>query len=401
MNKKWIAVIALAVVILLVLAFCGLNQGDEPVDPTTGPTEPTAQTEETTEPTEPAPTEPEWEPGILRAAYAEGIFDTLIVGTEVEVVGQFKDYYVIAGEEYDLLVEKRFIRLDSEETFESWTAYARNGAEVFDSVYMREDPAATLKTNTDLTVLEGKGNWLYVEWADGKGYMNAECISKTRIGGGAKPDSGSSGGNGGTTEQPKDGTDVDIGSLSHNQVQGGVVLLGAYYGPEQEPDFTPGKGIVIAEAVEAYLVLGKRDDEVKVTEAGDDYCTVWLEEELYVKLPRWLVRLEGDEEYEFWNGYAKSSAIVYEEYQLRNEVKKLNRNTEVTVLDEIPEKLYSYYHPGCYVVEIDGEVYYMTLDSVSKTKYTAPSNNDGGNGGGGNNSGGGGSTGDTWTPPAL
>lgn len=154
----------------------------------------------------------------------------------------------------------------------------------------------------------------------------------------------------------------------------------------------------------SYLVLGKRDDEVKVTESDDDYCTVWLEEELYVKLPRWLVRLEGDEEYESWNGYTSNGAILYEEYQLRNEVKKLNRNTEVTVLDIIPEKLYSCYHPGCYVVEIEGEVYYMTLDSVSETKYTAPSNNSGGgdNGGSENNTGGGGgTTGDTWTPPAL
>ena len=398
MNKKWITIIALAVVLLLVLAFCGLNRDNEPVEPTTGPTEATTQpdeTVETIEPTEPAPAEPEWESGTLKAAYAEGIFDILGIGTEVEVVGQFKDYYVISGEEYDLLVEKRFVHLNSDNLFDNRTAYARNGAEVFDSVYMREDPVATLTTNTVLNVVEGKGNWVYVEWDAGDGYMLAERISKYRIESGTKPDSGSTEG---TTEQPKDGTDVDVGSLSCNQVQGGIILLGAYYGPEQEPDFEPGKGIVIADEVETYLVLGKRDDEVKVTEYDEEYCTIWLENELYVKLPRWLVRMEGDEKYESWNGYTSNGAVVYEEYQLRNEVKKLNRNTEIVVLDEISEKLYSYYHPGCYVVLIDGEVYYMAMDSVSETKYTAPKNN---NGGSENNNDGGETNGDIWTPPAL
>ena len=395
MNKKWIAIIALAVALLLVLAFCGTNHEDVPVDPTTQAVEPsqnTETTEPTTEPTE-APTEPLWEPGILRAAYAEGIFDILNVGTEVEVVGQFKDYYVISGETYDLLVEKRFICLNREDEFASWTAYARSGAEVFNSVYMREDPVAELATNTVLAVLEGKDDWIFVKWDDGEGYMLNERVSQNRIGTGTNPGSSS---NGGTQIVPNDGTDVDVGALSYNQTQGGIVLLGTYYGPAQEPDFEPGKGVVIADKVEAYLVIGKRDNTVKVTEVDEQYCTVWLEEELYVKLPRWLVRLEGDEMYESWNGYSSNGAAVYEEYQLRNEVKKLARNTEVIVLDEIPENTCSYYYPGCYVVQIDGEVYYMTLDSVSKTKISAPSYN-GGNSENGNS----GVTEDVWTPPAL
>lgn len=397
MKKKWNKLIALAVALLLVLAFCSLNRDDKPAEPTTVPTAPI------NDPTEPAPTEPVWEPGILRTAYAEGIFDVLSIGAEVDVVGQFGDYYVIAGEEYDLLVEKRFVRLDSETSFVEWTAYARSGAEVFSSVYMREDPVTTLTTNTVLSVVEGKDNWVYVKWDGGEGYVLADRISINRIGGNTKPDSGNGGETETPPEQPKDGTDVDIGSLSFNRVQGGVVLLGAYYGPQQEPDFAPGKGMVIADAVEAYLILGKRDDAVKVTAFDEESCTVWLEEELYVKLPRWLVRLAADEEYESWNGYSSYGAVVYDEYQLRNEAMKLVRNTEIVVLDEVSEKQYSYYHPGCYVVLIDGEVYYMTLDSVSDTEFTAPSNNnDGDSGNGGDHSEDPGTnTGDTWTPPVL
>ena len=384
---KRITAVVVAAMLLLFLSCCGATQDEEPTETTETvmQTEPATEpaTEPTTEPTEPAPTEPVWEPGILKAGYAEGLYEILPAGTEVEVVGQFKDYYVVKGEAHDTLVEKRFIRLNSEEPFEGRTMYARANAEVYASVYMRGEPVAVLSTNTVLTVLEGKGDWLLVEWDGGKGYLLEASASNTYITY-ANPGQGSG--------APADGTDVDVGSLSYGQTTGGIVLLGAYHGPEQEAGFEAGRGIVIADDVESYLVLGMRDDEVKVTAQDEEYCTVWLEDELYVKLPRWLVRLEGDEAYEPWDGYSKWNAAAYAEYQLRNEVMQLQTNTEVTVLDEIPEKLYSNPYPGCYVVMIEGELYYMTLDSVSETRIQ------GGTGNGGNGNGGGG---DIWTPPAL
>lgn len=188
------------------------------------------------------------------------------------------------------------------------------------------------------------------------------------------------------------GTDVDLGQLRSN---GGatLTLLGAYYGPEQEPDFTPGQGTILAEAVEGYLLLWNRGDSLKVTQWDETTCTIWVEEELYVTLPRYLVKLEADGTCESWTGYSRSQAIVYQEYQMRNKIRKLSINQVVTVLDELPEQCYSYLYPGCYVVEVDGEIGYMSAEDVRPNRFAVgtPGNSDGGSGGGG----------DTWTPPVL
>ena len=375
---KRVISLTLAVLLLLTLASCGKKEAE----PTTAPTveETTAPVVETTEETEaPAPTEPEWEPGISRAAYGEAVYAQLDAGTEVNVIGQFKDYFVIEGEELDLLVEKRFVRLDSEDPFESWDGYAMSGTEVFDNVYLRGEAIANLGRNTKVTVLEGKGDWLQIEWDGGSGYVDASKISKWYINSG----SGSSGGSSGGSSAPADGSDVPLGSLSARDFQAELTLLGAYYGPEMEEELETGMGVVLAQDVEAYICLLLRDDEAKVTEYDEETITIWLENDLYAQLPRWLLRLEGDEEYESWTGYSKWSGKVYEEYQMRNVQMTLTTNKQVTVLDELPD---------CYVVEVDGQIGYMELGDVSANRYVTS---------GGGSSGGGSSSGDTWTPPKM
>lgn len=375
---KRVISLTLAVLLLLTLASCGKKEAE----PTTAPTveETTAPVVETTEETEaPAPTEPEWEPGISRAAYGEAVYALLDAGTEVNVIGQFKDYFVIEGEELDLLVEKRFVRLDSEDPFESWDGYAMSGTEVFDNVYLRGEAIANLGRNTKVTVLEGKGDWLQIEWDGGSGYVDASKISKWYINSG----SGSSGGSSGGSSAPADGSDVPLGSLSARDFQAELTLLGAYYGPEMEEELETGMGVVLAQDVEAYICLLLRDDEAKVTEYDEETITIWLENDLYAQLPRWLLRLEGDEEYESWTGYSKWSGKVYEEYQMRNVQMTLTTNKQVTVLDELPD---------CYVVEVDGQIGYMELGDVSANRYVTS---------GGGSSGGGSSSGDTWTPPKM
>ena len=69
-------------------------------------------------------------------------------------------------------------------------------------------------------------------------------------------------------------------------------------------------------------------------------------------------------------------------------VNNLKLNTEVEVIDELPH---------CYVVMIDGEVGYMSLDEVMQNRYVYR----GGGGGGSSSGGGGGSPYDEWTPDAL
>ena len=375
---KRVISLTLAVLLLLTLASCGKKEAEPTTAPTVEAT--TAPVVETTEETEaPAPTEPEWEPGISRAAYGEAVYALLDAGTEVNVIGQFKDYFVIEGEELDLLVEKRFVRLDSEDPFESWDGYAMSGTEVFDNVYLRGEAIANLGRNTKVTVLEGKGDWLQIEWDGGSGYVDASKISKWYINSG----SGSSGGSSGGSSAPADGSDVPLDRLSARDFQAELTLLGAYYGPEMEEELETGMGAVLAQDVEAYICLLLRDDEAKVTEYDEETITIWLENDLYAQLPRWLLRLEGDEEYESWTGYSKWSGKVYEEYQMRNVQMTLTTNKQVTVLDELPD---------CYVVEVDGQIGYMELGDVSANRYVTS---------GGGSSGGGSSSGDTWTPPKM
>ena len=111
--KKIIA-LTLAMLLLLTLASCGKKEAEPTTEAATVPTEAPVETPTEAPTEEPAPTEPEWEPGVSRAGYGEAVYDTLCRGDEITVIGEWKDYYVIEGEEVDLLIEKRFVRLSSE-----------------------------------------------------------------------------------------------------------------------------------------------------------------------------------------------------------------------------------------------------------------------------------------------
>lgn len=381
-NKKTviIAFAILVVAILLCFAFCNRNE-EAPATPTEAPT--AAPTEAPTEtPTEtPAPTEPEWELGIARATFTEAIYSWLNKGDEVDIIGKFEHYYIISGEKYDLLIDEYYVRLSTEEEFESWDGYARPDTNVFDSVYRYDEPIAQLTTNTEVKVLEGKGNWLFIQWDDGEGYVKASDISKTKLTTG--------GGGGGGSYVPNDGTDVDVGLLSATQSQGQVVRLGAYYGPDAGIVYEKNTGVILADGIEAYVYLFDYNDEIKVIDHDDEYCTVYLDHESTAKIHRQFVKLEGDEVEDSWTGFSHSDAVVYEEFQRRDEVMRLKLNTEVVVLYKLPGLEYE--DEGIYVVLINGEDYYMIVSEVSKDKIKPAAGGNGGNGGGGN----------VWTPPAL
>ena len=376
--KKVIA-LTLTVLILLTMASCGKKAED--TTPTVPETTETPVPSETTEPTIPAPTEPEWEPGTIRAGYGEAVYRTFEAGTQLKVIGQFKNYYVVEQEDVDLLVHKEMLRMEGEAPFESWNGYSKSGTEVFDNPYMRGESVATLDKNTQVTILESNGGWAYIEWNGGKGYVDASMLSKWRISGGSP--SNDNGGSGNTGGGNNDGTDVPIGSLTsaEESFQPMVHLLGVYYGPEMEKDFESGMATVLADKTEGYIYLLVRDDEVKVTSYDDNTVTIWLGEEQYAEIPRFLVRLEGDTAYESWTGYSRWNGIIYEDYQMDTEKVTLSTNKHVTVLDEVN---------GCYVVEYEGHIGYMRPDKVSNALIVSEPEN--GNSGG---------SGSTWTPPKL
>ena len=337
---------ALAVLLLLTMASCGKKEAEPTVAPTEAPVIEATEAPETQAPE----VEPEWEPAIARAAYAGAVYAYLDAGTNVDVIGQFNDYYVIAGDDVDMLVEKDYVRLHSEDAFVSWEGYAKSGTQVYESVKLMVGKSlATLKKNTKVTVLGGKGDWLLIEWDGGKGYVKSDMISKWYI----KSQSGSQSGSyaGGGSTGRVDGTGVVPTSVDSVQAQ--VTLLGAYHGPEQEAGFEGGKGEILLDNTEAYITLLIRGDEVKVTEHDEFTAIILLGDGLTAKVPRWLLEMEGDMEYESWTAYGRWNGIVYEEYQARNELVKLTTNKEITVIDELPI---------CYVVEVDGEIGYIPKD---------------------------------------
>lgn len=380
--KKIISLL-LAVLLLLTMASCGKKEAAPATEASTVPAE--VPTELPTEvPTDPAPTEPDWEPGAARAGYGEAVYTTYAKGDTVTVIGLWKDYYVVKGEEVDLLIEKRFVRLNSEEPFESWNGYTKYGNQIFDNAYLEGEPIAKLYQNKKVTVLEAGEGWLYIEWDGGNGYVDVEKISRWPISSG-NSDDGGSGGGGSSGGSSGGGTSGSAG--------GDINLdLVAYYGPDKSA--MEDAGVVLADNVKGIICITIRDDEVKVTSVGEDECEIYLDGYTAV-VPRWLLHMEGDAEYETWTGYARWATVVYEEYQMRNEKQKLNTNTQVLVLDELP---------GCYVVEIEDEIGYVKLDKISKyrIKSSSGSSDDGSGGGSGGSSGGsGGSSGGIWTNPIV
>lgn len=374
--KKAIA-FTLAFLLLLSMTACG-RQAEETTPATTAPaaTEAPTETPETTEPTIPAPTEPEWEAGISRAGYGEAVYRRFAAGEQLKIVGKFRSYYVVEQEDVNLLVNRDLIRLATEPGFESWDGYALYGTQVFADPYFRGEPIATLRQNTPITVLESHGNWAFIRWAEGEGYIKVNMVSKWHI-------PSSSGGSGGSGKGPSDGTDVPIGSLTSadSTCLPQIHLLGGYYGPETETPFEETTATVLVQDTEGYICILLRGDEVRVTASDDTTATIWLGEDIYAQVPRWIVKLAGDPEAGPRTGYSKWDGIVYEEYQLRTALMTLYTNKQVTILEELET---------CYVVEVDGQIGYMALDKVSPTKASA------GGSGGGSSVGG-----PTWTPPAL
>lgn len=378
-KKKLIGIVALVVLILVGVISCTVfgKEAPEVVEPVTPTTEPASTQEPTEEPTA-APTEPSWVPGVVNATYGGAVAKVYNLGDTVTVKGEFDGFFIVAGEETDVLIETRYLRHAGEEKLEERVGYSYSGTEVFETAYLewKGEPVATLSLNTKVDVIEGKEHWLHIKWDSGEGFVDADGISPNFI-------VYNNGGGSGSSSAPQDGTDIDLGGLSSIGVSGGVKLLANYYGP-QFTNMEPVEGTILTDECEAYVYLYNRGDEAKVTVVGEDECEVYIDG-IFATVPRWLLCMEGDEEYESWTGYAKSNVHVYSKHQLRQiyEVRTMNLNEEVTVIAELPH---------CYVVEIDGVIGYMHLDDVMRERYVYH---------GGSDSGGSGDDGGDWTPPAL
>lgn len=317
---------------------------------------PTPETTGTPEPTEaPTPT-PAGAYGTVKADGAGVSCAALNRGEALQLTGERGDYYLALFDGRTVWVEKRLVRAAGEDAYAAWDGYARRNAAVYDAPYPEGEPAATLKQNTRVRVVDELGDLLLIEWDDGRqGCVRQGQISNKRI----------SGGSGGA-----DGGDIVLGwrarPLSKAEFAGAA---------EPEASFAPCSGTVRCNGTEAYLFVFDRGDRVFVTGHEDAYCTVLLDG-AEGRLPARLVCMDGEADYEPWTGYAVDGAQLYGDWRLCVPAAALDRNTEVRVLDDLG---------GCYLAEAGGRSGWISADEVQ----TERSRSSGGSGGG------------EWTEPLL
>lgn len=377
---KKILVLLLAV---MLLSACGTQKAVSTPEPTPEPTPVPTVT--------PTP-EPEWKPGTVRLDGAGAVYTTLDRGAELEVIGTIRDYYVVSLDDVKLLVEKRFLRLDSEAAPEAREAYAGTDCEVFSDVYMQGEAGEVLALNTQVTILEELGNCILIEY-DGKlGYVNADALtsSPTQIYyyGGGGSSGGSSGGGGGAPTTGADGGDI---VLSLKLGLNATLVFMSYMDGGIEP-MSAATGMILADGVELYLDIFTYNDTVKVVSVDGDICTVLVNGNLGT-MSKWMLRLSGEEAYMPWTGYASNSPVLYDNYKLSGTGTELVANAELTVLDEFE---------GVYLVRYEEQIAFISKDSISTDPvvYSYYGGGDGGYSGGGSSSGGGGG-GSEWTEPVL
>lgn len=345
--------------------------------PTPEPTEvPTPESTATPEPTaEPTPTPtpaPSGDPAVLKADNIGLLAGTAKEGDVLEILGEEGDYYLVNLDGETAFIYKKMVKLEGEAAFNEWKGYAQKGAVVNDSPYMDGKNLKTLSRNAGVIVKADLGDVLLVEAGGKTGYMHLRDVSKSKI---KSSGSSSSGGSSGGGSTGNDGDDIE---LSNRGTLGGIVRLSS-------TSKYPTSGTVLVEGAELYYCIMSSGQPLTVLPAdGENKGMKAVLYNGYVgAVPEDLVRMDSDKPFEQWTGYAKADAKAYETYRKLGDVKELDKNTEITVTDQIGK---------LYVVKIGGKTYFMEGDDISKTKLKSSSKGSGGSSSGG---------GDEWTDPVL
>ena len=191
-------ILALLLALTLVFAAGCSNKTEQPA-PTAAPTVPETAAPETTLP-ETEPPLPRLEAGTIQGDNIPAILCLLKKDDLVEVTGYAEDGSAIVkiGDAAGT-VEKELLRFAGEGPYESWTAYARWGTALYGSYKLTGEPSETLKTNTELTILDELENCYLVQVGENTGYIAQKQASKWRITSSPKTDDGGSYGGGGSS----------------------------------------------------------------------------------------------------------------------------------------------------------------------------------------------------------
>ena len=343
--------------------------------PTTAPA-PAADQTEPTETTTPAPRTVE---GTIQGIHIPAILSFPQRGDIVQVTGYPDEATatVTVGDAQGSLA-KVLLRFDSEESYEAWQAYAKYNTQVFDGYTLVGEPLATLKTNTQMTVLDDLGECYLVQTEDLTGYIAKTQASKWRIKGSSSSSGSGSGGS---------GTGKDGGDISLTGFEGDIrpVLLA--------DTVKTGAAQVRADGGRVVLKYFDRGDKVQLVLDAEvapeipGYALI-LEDGVLAYIPVDWVEKPGDEVFQPWEGYAGYQCKRYDNFELAGKsLGQLSGNKKITVLWKSGDVL---------LVQSGDSVSYIAESTARTTPIPRSSGGSSGSGGSGGGSGGG-----DWTPPKL
>ena len=376
MKKFFVIFLALT---LALGAGCS-NQGEQPTAPVavaSAPATEPAPAADQTEPTETtAPAAPRTVEGTIQGIHIPAILSFPQRGDIVQVTGYPDETTatVTVGDAQGSFA-KVLLRFDSDESYEAWQAYAKYNTRVFEGYTLVGEPLATLKTNTQITVLDDLGECYLVQTEDLTGYIAKTQASKWRIK--SSGSSGSGSGSGGS------GTGKDGGDISLTGFAGDIrpVLLA--------DTVKTGAAQVRADGGRVVLKYFDRGDKVQLVLDAEvapeipGYALI-LEDGVLAYIPVDWVEKPGDEVFQPWEGYAGYQCKRYDNFELAGKsLGQLSGNKKITVLWKSGDVL---------LVESESGVSYIAASTARTTPIPRSS---------GGSSGSGGSGGDAWTPPKL
>lgn len=340
--------------------------------PTTAPA-PAADQTEPTETTAPAPRTVE---GTIQGIHIPAILSFPQRGDIVQVTGYPDEATatVTVGDAQGSLA-KVLLRFDSDESYEAWQAYAKYNTQVFEGYTLVGEPLATLKTNTQMTVLDDLGECYLVQTEDLTGYIAKTQASKWRIKGSSSSSGSGSGGS---------GTGKDGGDISLTGFEGDIrpVLLA--------DTVKTGAAQVRADGGRVVLKYFDRGDKVQLVLDAEvapeipGYALI-LEDGVLAYIPVDWVEKPGDEVFQPWEGYAGYQCKRYDNFELAGKsLGQLSGNKKITVLWKSGDVL---------LVQSGDSVSYIAESTARTTPIPRSS--------GGSSGSGGGSGGGDWTPPKL
>ena len=380
MKKLFVIFLALT----LVLGAGCSNQTEQPAPAeTTTPTQASTADPVETEPVETTVSAPRTVEGTIQGIHIPAILSFPQRGDIVQVTGYPDEATAtVTGGNAQGSFAKVLLRFDSDESYEAWQAYAKYNTRVFEGYTLVGEPLATLKTNTQMTVLDDLGECYLVQTEDLTGYIAKTQASKWRIKG-SSSSSGSGSGSGGS------GTGKDGGDISLTGFAGDIrpVLLA--------DTVKTGAAQVRADGGRVVLKYFDRGDKVQLVLDAEvapeipGYALI-LEDGVLAYIPVDWVEKPGDEAFQPWEGYAGYQCKCYDNFELAGQsLGQLSGNKKITVLWQSGDVL---------LVQSEADVSYIAVSTARTTPIPSSSGN---SGSGSSGSSDGGSDGGSWTPPKL